>query len=374
MHIVAFGTYQSDTHPRIGVLIEGLRTFGHEVTELNAPLGLSTAQRVSMLKGPWRVPVLAAKLVRRWWALGRRAGALRRGRRVDAVLVGYLGHFDVHLARRVFKGSTVVLDHLIFAAGTAVDRGVRTGVTTRVLGQLDARALSAADVIVVDTDEHRARVPERFAARAVVCLVGADAGWFRAAERATPDPAPGEPVRVVFFGLYTPLQGAETIGGALRALAAGGTTGAELAVTMIGTGQDLDATRRAAGPGSDPLVTWLDWVDSAELPAVVAGHHVALGIFGTTTKAAEVVPNKVYQSAAAGCAVITSDTLPQRRVLAGAATLVRAGDADALADALRELIDNRELLAARRRACADLAQAEFSAVGVVRPLADRLSP
>lgn len=374
MHIVAFGTYQSDTHPRIGVLIEGLRSLGHEVTELNEPLGLSTAQRVSMLKAPWRVPVLAAKLVRRWWTLGRRAGALRRQRRVDAVLVGYLGHFDVHLARRVFKGSTVVLDHLIFAAGTAVDRGVRTGVITMALGQLDTRALSAADVIVVDTEEHRVRVPERFADRAVVCLVGADAGWFRAAEQATPDPSPGEPVRVVFFGLYTPLQGAATIGGALRALTAGGTTGAELAVTMIGTGQDLDATRRAAGPASDPLVTWLDWVDSAELPAVVAGHHVALGIFGTTTKAAEVVPNKVYQSAAAGCAVITSDTLPQRRVLAGAAGLVRAGDAEALADALRELIDDRELLAARRRGCADLAQAKFSAVGVVPPLADKLSP
>lgn len=374
MHIVAFGTYQSDTHPRIRVLIEGLRSLGHRVTEINEPLGLSTAQRVSMLKAPWQVPVLAAKLVRRWRTLARRAAALRRREKVDVVLVGYLGHFDVHLARRVFRGCTVVLDHLIFAAGTAVDRGVRKGVITMALGLLDARALAAADVIVVDTEEHRARVPEQFADHTVVCPVGANADWFRAAEQATADPAPGEPVRVIFYGLYTPLQGAQTIGGALRELAAGGATRADVAVTMIGTGQDLEAARRAAGPGSDPLVTWLDWADSAELPAVVAGHHVALGIFGTTTKAAEVVPNKVYQSAAAGCAVITSDTPPQRRVLAGAAVLVPAGDARALARALCELIDDRALLAARRRSCAALAHREFSSVGAVRPLADKLWP
>lgn len=374
MHIVAFGTYQSDSHPRIAVLIEGLRSLGHRVTEVNEPLGLSTAQRVSMLKAPWRVPVLAAKLLRRWWILGRRAGVLRRSGTVDAVLVGYLGHFDVHLARRVFKGTCIVLDHLIFAAGTAVDRGVRTGIITRALGRLDDRALSAADVIVVDTEEHRARVPDRLADRVVVCPVGAGADWFRAAQQAAPDPAPEEPVTVIFFGLYTPLQGAKTIGGALRLLAAGGTSGAELAVTMIGTGQDLVATRQAAGPESDAMVSWLDWVDTAELPAVVARHHVALGIFGTSTKAAEVVPNKVYQSAAAGCAVITSDTPPQRRVLDGTARLVSAGDSAALAGALRELIDDRALLAAGRRGCAAVAEAKFSAVGVARPLADRLSP
>ena len=52
-----------------------------------------------------------------------------------------------------------------------------------------------------------------------------------------------------------------------------------------------------------------------EGPALVAGHDVCLGIFGTGVKAQLVVPNKVYQGAAAGCAVVTSDTAPQRRAL-----------------------------------------------------------
>ncbi len=125
--IVVFGTYQIQDHPRVGVLAEGLAARGYVVTEVNEPLGLTTAERVSLLREPWRLPVLAARLVQCWWRLWRRGRAVRDD--VDAVLVGYLGHFDVHLARRVFRGVPIVLDHLIFAAGTAADRGVPRGST-----------------------------------------------------------------------------------------------------------------------------------------------------------------------------------------------------------------------------------------------------
>ena len=82
---------------------------------------------------------------------------------------------------------------------------------------------------------------------------------------------------------------------------------------MIGTGQDLAQARSAAA--ANHAVSWRDWVPAAELPAIVAGHDVCLGIFGTGEKALRVVPNKVFQGAAAGCAIVTSDTAPQRRAL-----------------------------------------------------------
>jgi SAM-dependent methyltransferase len=107
-------------------------------------------------------------------------------------------------------------------------------------------------------------------------------------------------------------------------------------------------------------------------PAVVAAHHVALGIFGTTPKSAEVVPNKVFQSAAAGCAIITSDTGPQRRMLDGTAELVPAGDAAALTSALVALVADPELLAARRRQARQLAADSFTGGAVVEDLAVKL--
>lgn len=370
MRVVAFGTYQADSHPRIQVLIEGFRSLGHQVVEINEPLGLSTAERVSMLLRPWTVPVLALKLLLRWARLIVRALAeLRRGR-PDVVVVGYLGHFDVHLAKLLFRGSPVILDHLIFAAGTAIDRGRRKGTVVRILDLVDRLALAAADVIVVDTEEHQARVPRALAGRTVVATVGAEAAWFTAGATAVADPGPDEPVKVVFFGLFTPLQGAVVIGEALALLGATGIDPSRLSVSMIGTGQDLTAARAAAGAAA--AVHWIGWVDPAELPSVVAAHHVALGIFGTTVKGAQVVPNKVYQSAAAGCAIITSDTGPQRRMLGSSAEFVPVGDAHRLASVLAELAGDRELLALGRRQARALALRCFTGASVIAPLVDKL--
>ena len=77
-------------------------------------------------------------------------------------------------------------------------------------------------------------------------------------------------------------------------------------------------------------VTWHDWVPIAGLARLVSEHDVCLGIFGASEKALGVVPTKVYQGAAAGCVVVTSDTAPQRRTLGAAAVLVRPGDDAAL--------------------------------------------
>jgi glycosyltransferase involved in cell wall biosynthesis len=131
-------------------------------------------------------------------------------------------------------------------------------------------------------------------------------------------------------------------------------------------------TRAAAA--ANPNVRWVGWVPSAELPAVAAGHHVCLGIFGTGDKALRVVPNKVFQGAAAGCAIITSDTPPQRRVVGGAAVLVPPGDPDALGGALLRLADDRTELARLQAQAAQLAADQFAPARIVTPLLQRLLP
>jgi glycosyltransferase involved in cell wall biosynthesis len=357
VRVAVFGTYDTRLHPRVATIVEGLRAHGDDVVECNAPLGFDTAARVAMLNRPWRVPLLAARIARCWWRLARQA---RRLSTVDAVVVGYLGHFDVHLARLLFRRVPIVLDHLVGASDTARDR--RAGrLKQALLRAVDSAALRAADVIVVDTGEHLAVLPERHRRRGVVVPVGAPLVWFDQKE-----PEHGGPLRVVFFGLYTPLQGAPVIGAALARLA-----GAPVAVTMVGRGQDGTATKAAAAPNPD--VRWLDWVPPDELPALVAAHDVCLGIFGTSAKALRVVPNKVFQGAAAGCAVVTSDTAPQRRALRDAAVLVPPGDPEALAAALRRLADGRAELDRRRAAAARLARERFAPAQIVVPLRERLT-
>jgi glycosyltransferase involved in cell wall biosynthesis len=367
VRVLAFGTFDVARHPRAGVLLAGLRQRGVEVDEAVRPLGLSTAERVRLLQQPWRLPVLVARLLARWAVIVRAGRRSVRRHPVDAVFVGYLGHFDVLLARLAFPRTTVVLDHLLFAGDTARDRG-RSGLRARLLDALDRLALRCADVIVVDTDEHAALAPASRRAATVVCPVGAPEDWFRAGRAAEPGSAAGEaPLRVVFFGLYTPLQGAPVIGKALALLR----DRPDIAVTMVGAGQDLDRTRTLAA--GNPRVTWREWVEPDRLLELVAGHDVCLGIFDTGPKSHRVVPNKVFQGAAAGCVVVTSDTPPQRRALGAAAVYVPPGDPAALAAALTGLADDRARLAGLRRTSCEHARREFTPLAVSGPLHDVLS-
>jgi hypothetical protein len=131
MRIIGFGTYDEAKHPRVGIILDGLRAQGDDVVEVNAPLGFTTDERVAMLSKPWTAHRFMRRLLRQWARLVRQGRRAIRAGRPDAVLVGYLGHFDVVLARMLFPRSRIVLDQMIFAADTAMDRGVTSGVKLR---------------------------------------------------------------------------------------------------------------------------------------------------------------------------------------------------------------------------------------------------
>jgi glycosyltransferase involved in cell wall biosynthesis len=363
MRFIMFGSFDATAHPRVAVLSEGLSSWGHEVIHCNVPLRLGTATRVAMLRHAWRVARLVPEIVRSWVALAARAWHLPSA---HAVIVGYMGHFDVHLARLLFPRTPIVLDHLISASDTARDRGEHGRVKLALLAAIDRAALAASDLVLVDTEEHRVLLPLRVASKAVVVAVGASDAWFQAGDgRPDQSGATSTPLRVVFFGLYTPLQGAIVIGSALGMLAK-----SAIEVTMIGDGQDRPAAEAAARGGA--AVTWIDWVSPETLPALVAAHDLCLGIFGATPKAFRVVPNKVFQGAAAGCAIVTSDTRAQRDLLGDAALYVPPGDARALAEALGGLAHDPAAVAALSRKAWDCARERFTPHAIVGPLAARL--
>jgi glycosyltransferase involved in cell wall biosynthesis len=357
--VLFFGTYDARLYPRIRVLQEGFQALGDEVVECNVPLGLDTSMRVRMLRKPWLVPLLGLRIAVAWSTLWWQS---RRLPIIDLVVVGYMGHFDVHLARRLFPRVPVVLDHLISASDTARDRRVSSGLLLRLLQRLDEAALRVADVPCVDTPEHLGLVGGSAHGRTLVVPVGASDEWFH-----EPEPHHG-PLRVIFFGSYTPLQGAPVIGEAIGLLAD------EPAVrfVMVGRGQDYETTR-AAAVGND-AVEWLDWIEPEDLPAFVAAHDVCLGIFGTGAKGRHVVPNKVFQGAAAGAAIVTSDTEPQRDALHTSAVFLPPGDSSALAEVLRALALDRARVRGLREAAYARANASFRPATVVSALHACVTP
>lgn len=353
--VLTFGTYNIRKHPRVGILIDGLRKNGCEVTEINDPLTLSTAQRVEILKKPWKVFGFGLNLLKLWHGIAKRARAwMKANGKPDAVLVGYMGHFDVLLAHRVFKGVPIILDHLIFAGDTAKDRGAQ-GPKVKLLNHLDRMAINAASLVVLDTKEHQDMLQP--GDTSMVIPVGAPDEWYAAGDHTSE-----RSTDIVFYGLYTPLQGVPVIAKAANILAERGITPR---FTLIGKGQDYKEVRTLS-EGMDNI-TFREWVEPEELPSTVASHAISLGIFSTTPKGLHVVPNKVYQSMAAGCAVITSDTAPQRRMLGNGVVFVKPGDPQALATAIEALTSNPDYLTQKQRD-ARVAAERFTSSEITRDL------
>jgi hypothetical protein len=355
VRIVGFGTYDRGTHPRVGILLDGLRQLGDEVIEINAPLGLSTAERVAMLGQPSLAYRLLLRLIRRWSVLTVQRARARLTQ--DVVLVGYLGQFDVILARLLFPRAVIALDLLIFAGDTASDRGVSSGPKLTLLDTLDRLAIRCASLVIVDSEENAGMLPASQRHKTVVAPVGSPDEWF-----AEPSEIETSRLKVLFFGLFTPLQGAPVIGEAIAMLP----PDIGIEVTIIGSGQDLAETRRRAA--DSPLATWREWVEPSELRHLLREHHVCLGIFGDTPKALRVTPNKVFEGAAAGCAILTSDTAPQRRSLGDAARYVGVGDPTALAEALRALAADPGEVRRLRTSAHQRAEADFRPVTVAQPV------
>ena len=354
LKVLIFGTFERRRVPRIDVYEEGLRAHGVEICTLNEPLPLNQDERLAVLRRPWLVHRLIGPMLGAWLRLWRSA----RDAKPDVVLVGYMAHFDVVLARLRFRQAVIAIDHLVFAEETAQDR--RAALPVRLLLRiLDRLAISLADVIVVDTREHKAMVPARRQADVAVVPIGVSNGWLSTEAR----PVSQSPMKVLFFGLFTPLQGTEVIAEAIRLTA---DEVPAIFFTLIGTGQDYATARRIVG--QDDRVSWFDWVDPHDLPAVATEHDVILGIFGEGDKALRVVPNKVVQGAAAGLAVVTSDTATQRDLFGSSAVYVPSGSAVALAEALSVLAADPVRVGELGRCGRELIARERSPSVVIEPL------
>ena len=319
MKLCYFGTYERD-YPRNSQVISCLRGAGVEVIEEH--VSVWDGDRRGWGAGPTRAVQLAL-------AEGRLLA--RRPPQADAFIVGYPGHFDLPAARRAARGRPLIFNPLVSLADTLVgDRGRfnQGSLAARTLEKVDRRAFRAADVVVADT-EADARFFAGLAGldEVPVCFVGAEDRLFK--------PGWSQPDRFValFVGKLIPLQGVETILEAARAAP-------EIDFRLVGSGQleGLLATR-------PPNVEHVPWIEYERLPEEIQHSGCALGIFGTTSKAQRVIPNKAFQAIACGAPLVTADTPAARELLVDeeSALLVPPGDAAALARAVRRLAADSQL-------------------------------
>jgi glycosyltransferase involved in cell wall biosynthesis len=241
----------------------------------------------------------------------------------------------------------------------AGDRGRSSGIAASVLKGMDRMAVRCADLVLVDTQANAAFAVSALGARperVAVVPVGADPTLF------PPVPCPEGPARAVFYGKLSPLHGLDTIVAAVRRPGVP-------PLRLIGDGQLgpwLDAELSRDPPRGVERVTWVPYDG---LGAEIAAATVVLGVFGTSGKAARVVPNKVWQAMAVGRAIVTAAGPATCDVLTDGvdALLVPPADPDALAAALSRLAADDALC--RRLGAA--AHRRFLEVGAPRAVAVR---
>lgn len=334
MRVVLWGTYDL-SKPRTRILRDGLSEIGVEVTEIHADVWSSDADKSQLSRAQMILRLLTLLLV--YPTLIYR---YLRAPRHDLVIIPYLGQFDTIVLWPFAKlrGRPVVLDLFISLYDTVVnDRKMvkPSSLIARCLKAVERLSCRAADRVMLDTQVHARRIADIFdlsPEKVDAIPVGAEPGCF--ANVPAREPHDG-PTRILFYGQLIPLHGVETI---LRA--AMSDEGRRHHWHIIGSGQDQPLVEAALTGADTPHITWDRWVAYEDLANAIAKTDICLGVFGTSDKAASVVPNKVYQSLFAHRSVITRDGPALHEIFMQpdpALRLVPAADPGAILDAIAAL-------------------------------------
>lgn len=324
LRVCYLGAYDP-TYPRNLILRRGLEMAGVHVAECNAPRRLSTLRKIPILLRQFRALAI----------------------RPDVIVLAEFGQALAPLAWRLARrtGARLVVDVFTPVYDSAVwDRGTARPGSLAALRyrMIDGAALRLTDLALTDTAQHRDYFIQTFGIpehKFAVIPVGASREWFE-----TPDASgKGKQLLTQFYGSYIPLHGVQVILNAIHKL--GARPG--LRFELIGRGQTYAEARILGDELALSGVTFREPVPPEQLPALAARAHLSLGIFGTTPKAARVIPNKVFQALALGKAVITAETPALHECFSPGRHLIATppGNADALAAAIERMTKDPALLA-----------------------------
>ncbi|MBI3244038.1 MAG: glycosyltransferase [Chloroflexi bacterium] len=314
------------SYPRHRVIARGLRQLGVDVVECFVSHRLSGYQLRSAL----------------WTEFAKLNG------KFDALLVAEFNHAVLpqawYLARK--HKLPLVYDFLISLYDSiASDRMQASPLSPRSLMMwgLDWLATRLPARILVDTSAHCDFYAQAFRAnpaKFVVVPLGFEDDIFTLAPPRLPD----DKFRILFYSTFIPSHGADVIARAASIVTSADPT---IHFTLLGAGQTLQETKNLIKTLQIGNVNFMPPVSAAELPALIGGADITLGVFGNNEKANRAIPNKLYQGLAVGRAAITANTAPAREFFSSGqhVLMCEPGSPESLAESILLLRHNSELRA-----------------------------
>ncbi len=218
----------------------------------------------------------------------------------------------------------------------------------------EQQMFSRADLVLADTELHaQFFIDDLLAAanRTTVIPVGAEEKLFPQQPFLQHEP----PSEVLFYGSFIHLQGPEIIAEAAALVP-------EARWTMLGNGPLRSICEEKSSLYSH--INFEDWCPYDRLAERIGQADLLLGIFGSSSKAGRVIPNKAYQALSCGRPLITQESTAYPAELRAAQdsgiTFIEPGNPQALAGAVREMIKEPQMLPERGRQARASYEAWFS--------------
>jgi len=316
MTICYFGDYDPG-YARSRVLLKGLRENGVEILECHSD----------------------KKGLKLYWELYKKHKELNG--RCDVLIVAQSFHTRLVWLAKLLSDKKIAWDAFYSFYDKYVNESKavsRYGIRAAYQWLRERLACGLADLILLDTDEHIKYFIQKFGvnrSKLKRVLAGADIG--RENVRKEKEGA----FIILFYGNYSPLQGAEYIVRAAKILEGS----SEIKFRLIGAGETSIENRKLAEALGVKNVEFLGRMPYDELVKEIARADVCLGVFGNTAKTQRVIPNKVYDAVALGRPVVTSDTPAIKELFEDRKNILlcRHADSQDLADKILELKSNAEL-------------------------------
>lgn len=286
MRICWFGIYKHD-YSRNNILLTGLRAKNIELIECQVP----HTDKFKYLK-------LYKKLI-------------KLNNQYDYIYAAYPSPSIVPIAK-IFSKRKIIVDAFYSMYDAAViDRELlsRYSLKGYKLWLLDWLSVLLADIIITDTESHanywlKWPLIKRLKKDKIKCLpLGVNNNLIYPIH---PDSPKNKALLVHFHGTYIPLQGVDIIIEAIKIVK---NTPANIKWRLVGTGQTFAHTKELIDIYNlNDSIELIESVSYTKLNQLINEADIVLGIFGNTTKADRVIPNKVYEGLAAKKIVITKNT------------------------------------------------------------------
>jgi glycosyltransferase involved in cell wall biosynthesis len=309
---IAFIAGRNSDHPRNRVVLKGLLQNGVTVVDCTQTGHLLSRYGLSSMR-------LRASL-----------------RKVEAIVVGYLGHPLVPIVRGMTRRA-VLFDSFLSPYATLVeDRQFMSAdsLSATTLKCLEKCAYTMADKTLVDSLANidylvnELGAPRRLLVRS---FVGTDDSvFYPRASKAVHDR-----FIVHFHGSYQRLHGVRFIIEAAAILR----ESTDIEFRIIGRGMTFSRDAELASKLGLASVMFFQPVTYERLAELVSEADLCLGVFGVTRKAQRVIPAKVFDAMASKKPIVTGDTPAARELLEHLhdAYLCKCGDPMSLANAIVEL-------------------------------------